>query len=158
MHSSGDTEEEVPEQINKTNRISECLVKYIIWRNTHLRSETKAKTYRIVVRPNMTYTAETGPDSTRTKRLMETCEMKIVRNITGKSLWNRQRSIDLRQSCNMNINGWTLKRTKEWYNHLSRSRRMGEGRLVKIARDRSPNGRRSIGRPRKKWSDNLDIC
>jgi hypothetical protein len=154
MHSYGDTEAEVAQQINKANRIAGCL-KHTIWRNKHLRTETKAKIYKTVVRPIMTYTAETRPDTTRTKRMMETCEMKIVRDITGKTLWDRQRSTDLRQNCNIeNINEWTLKRKKEWYSHISR---MGERRLVKIARDRSPNGRRSVGRPRKRWSDNLDI-
>lgn len=56
-----------------------------------MRSETKAKIYKTAVGPIMTYTAETRPDATRTKRLMERCEMKIVRDITEKTLWDRQR-------------------------------------------------------------------
>ncbi|XP_050512890.1 uncharacterized protein LOC126888582 [Diabrotica virgifera virgifera] len=109
MHSYGDTGAEVSQQVKKANRIAGCL-KYTIWCNTHLRTETKPKIYRTVIRPIMTYTTETRPGTTRTKRLMQTCEMKIVRDITGKSLWDRQRSIDPRQRCNIeNINGWTLK-------------------------------------------------
>ena len=32
---------------------------------------------------------------------------------------------------------------------------MTEERIVKIARDKSPTGRRRAGRSRKRWSDNL---
>ena len=34
--------------------------------------------------------------------------------------------------------------------------RMDDSRLVKIARDRKPIGMRSIGRPRRRWRDNLE--
>lgn len=46
-----------------------------------------------------------------------------------------------------NINDWILDRKKEWNSLVSR---MWVHRLVKIARDKSPNSWRSIGRLRKK--------
>lgn len=33
---------------------------------------------------------------------------------------------------------------------------MGEDRGVSIARDKSPDGKRSLGRPRRRWGDNLN--
>jgi hypothetical protein len=39
------------------------------------------------------------------------------------------------------------KRKKEWNNHIER---MTDNTLVKIARDKSPNGRRPTGTPRKR--------
>ncbi|CAG9827938.1 unnamed protein product [Diabrotica balteata] len=33
---------------------------------------------------------------------------------------------------------------------------MAEDRIVRISRDKLPNGRRSIGRLRKRWCDNLN--
>jgi hypothetical protein len=40
-------------------------------------------------------------------------------------------------------------RRKEWNSHIER---MTGNRVVKIARD---NGRRSTGRPRKRWCDDI---
>ena len=46
-----------------------------------------------------------------------------------------------------NINYWVLKRKKQWNEHISQIK---EKRIVRIVRDKSPTGRRSIGRPRKR--------
>ena len=41
---------------------------------------------------------------------------------------------------------------KKWNEHIDR---MTEERIVKITRDKLPAGHRSIGRPTKRWRDNL---
>ena len=103
----------------------------------------------------MTYTAETRPDTTKTKRILETCEMKVLRKIAGKTLLDRERSDNIKRTSKVeNINEWILGRKHEWNAHISR---MDQERIVRIARDKSPAGRRSMGRPRKRWSDNLTI-
>ncbi|XP_030765794.1 uncharacterized protein LOC115889857 [Sitophilus oryzae] len=103
----------------------------------------------------MTYTAETRPDTAKTKRFLETGEMKILRKITSKTLLDRERSNNIRKTCKVdNINEWVLSRSREWNEHISR---MDEGRIVRSARDKSPLGRRNTGRPRKRWCDNLTI-
>jgi hypothetical protein len=43
-------------------------------------------------------------------------------------------------------------RRKEWNSHIER---MTGNRVVKIARDKLPNGRKSTGRPRKRWCDDI---
>ena len=102
----------------------------------------------------MTYTAETRPETAKTKRLLETTEMKVLRGIAGKTLLDRETSENIRRTCGIeeDINCWVLKRKKQWNEHISR---MKEERIVRIARDKSPTGRRSIGRPRKRWCDNV---
>ena len=151
--SYGNVEEEVREQVSKASKVAGCL-NDLIWRNQHLKQETKTRIYKTAIRPIMTYTAETRPDTSKTKKLLETTEMKILRRISGKTLMDRERNENIRQMCKTeSINDWVLKRKQEWNQHINR---MGEDRLVRIARDKSPNGRRSTGRPRKRWSDNLD--
>ena len=116
----------------------------LIWRNQHFEQKP------II----MTYTAETRPDTSKTKKLLETTEMKILRRISGKTLMDRKMNKNMKQMCKTkSINDWVLKRKQEWN---QRKNRMGEDRLVRIARDKSPNGRQSTGRPRKRWSNNLD--
>ena len=73
--------------------------------------------------------------------------------MTGKTLMDRERSENIRQTCGIDkINAWVLERKKKWNEHIDR---MTEERIVKIERDKSRAGRRSTGRPRKSWSDNL---
>ncbi|XP_057652378.1 glucose dehydrogenase [FAD, quinone]-like [Diorhabda carinulata] len=40
----------------------------------------------------MTYTAETRPETAKTKRMMETAEMKVLRRIAGKTLLDREKN------------------------------------------------------------------
>ncbi|XP_056629880.1 uncharacterized protein LOC130440644 [Diorhabda sublineata] len=100
-------------------------------------------------------TTETRHVTAKTKRLLEISEMKVLRKITGKTLLDRERIDDIRQKCRVeNINDWILSRKCEWNEHISR---MSEERIVRIARENSLLGRRSMGRPRKRWNDKLTI-
>ncbi|CAG9835898.1 unnamed protein product [Diabrotica balteata] len=152
LSSYGDVEKEVKNQVQKANKIAGCL-NNTIWRNPHINTDVKSRIYKATIRPIMTYTSETRPDTSKTQQLLETAEMRLLRRITGNTLRDRMRSEEIRRKCNIpEINKWTLNRKKEWNEHINR---MEETRLVRIARDNSPKGRRSIGRPRKRWSDNL---
>ena len=149
----GDVEAEVREQTQKATRIAGCL-NDTIWRNRNIGTETKSRIYKAVIRPIMTYTAETRPDTSKTKQLLETTEMRVLRRITGKTLFDRERSENVRERCKVeNINNWVLNRKVEWNEHINR---MDDRRIVRITRDKSPLGRRNVGRPRKRWSDNLN--
>lgn len=73
-----------------------------------------------------------------------------MRNDMGKTLMNKQRSKNLRRPRNIdNINDWLLGREKEWNNHIER---IGDGKIVRVARDKPPNGRRYTGKPRRRRS------
>uniref|UniRef100_A0A6P7F5U2 Uncharacterized protein LOC114326842 n=1 Tax=Diabrotica virgifera virgifera TaxID=50390 RepID=A0A6P7F5U2_DIAVI len=81
----------------------------------------KRRIYKTVIRPKMTYGAETRSDTERTRRLLETAEMKTLRKIDGKTLWDRVRSTDIRRRCKVdNINNWVRNRRIEWNDHISR--------------------------------------
>jgi hypothetical protein len=47
----------------------------------------------------MTYGAETRAETSISKRLLRTNEMKIIRTITGHSLRDRKRSTEIREEC-----------------------------------------------------------
>ena len=85
----------------------------------------------------MTYIAETGPETAKTKRLLETTEIKVLRGIAEKTLLDKETSENIRRTCGIeeDINCWVLKRKKQWNQHISR---MEEERIVRIARDKSP--------------------
>ena len=51
-------------------------------------------------------------------------------------------------------NQWVHRRKVEWNEHIDR---MEEQRIVKVARDSAPKGKRSVGWPMKRWKDNLHV-
>jgi hypothetical protein len=59
----------------------------------------------------------------------------------------------IRQTCNIqDIADWITRRRHEWNEHITR---MNPQRIVRQARDNHPRTRRSVGRPKKRWKDNL---
>ncbi|KAJ4427041.1 hypothetical protein ANN_26840 [Periplaneta americana] len=153
--SDGCLKEEVRDQVNKAAAVSGYLNSYI-WKNKYLRRETKIRIYKTVVRPIMTYAVETRSDTTKTKQMMNVTEMKVLRNITGKTKLDRIQNTGIRDICNIQpIEKWTARRRDEWNKHVER---MPLSRLVRRVRDGVPRGRRSPGRPKKRWSDSLPVA
>ena len=49
--------------------------------NKFLRTETRVRIYKTMVRPILKYVAETRPDTAKTRQMLETAEMKTLRRI-----------------------------------------------------------------------------
>lgn len=84
---------------------------------------------------------------------METAEMKMLRKIRNEILRDKEISDANRTRCEFGkINHRTKKRQIEWNKHMDRNT---DDRTMTIAKDRTPNRSRAIGRLRKTWSDNI---
>ena len=84
------------------------------------------------------------------KHIAQLCEITLFRKIVGKTKIDRIRSQQIRESCGLRpINQW-VERRREWDQNVTR---MDTERLVKISKDNIPIGRRSQGRPKRRWSD-----
>ena len=94
ISSNRNTYMEVRHQTNNSARIS-GLLRDVTWRNKYMTVESKIKIYKAVVRPIMTYSAETRADTTKTKQLLRTTEMNTLRAILGKTRFNRMKNIDI---------------------------------------------------------------
>lgn len=141
---------EVREQTMKAARISGCL-REIVWKNKYLKTESKVKIYKTAVRPIITYAAETRPDTSRTLQMMRTVEMKTLRSIQGKTIYDRVRNEDIRMQCGIqDIGRWVRQRRRFWNKHI---KRMEDNRLVKNAKTNNPVGKRPQGRPPKRWRE-----
>ena len=141
---------EVLEQTQKAAAISGCL-KNMIWKNKHMNIQSKVRIYKTCVRPIMTYGIESRADTVRTKSLLRTSEMKILRNITGKTLRDRIRNTEIRKTCEVeDIVRWGRQRRRFWNEHVGR---MADSRAAKIAKNELPQGNRPPGRPPKRWRD-----
>ena len=76
--------------------------------------------------------------------------MKVITKIVGKTKLGRIRSQQIRESSGIQpINEWVEKRS-EWD---QRVKIRDAERLVKISRENVPVGRKSPGRPKRRWSN-----
>lgn len=60
----------------------------------NLNVSTKSRLCESIIRPVMTYTVETWPDVSKTKRILNTAEMKIFCKQYGKTVYDGERSED----------------------------------------------------------------
>ncbi|XP_044760904.1 uncharacterized protein LOC123318360 [Coccinella septempunctata] len=150
ISSNQDRTYEVREQASKACRMAGAL-RDVIFNNKYMSKQSKTRIYKTCVRPIMTYAIETRADNKRTKSILRTTEMKILRTISGYTLRDRKRNTAILEECQVqDIVKWGRARRRYWNNHNSR---MNAERIAKIARDGIPNTRRPIGRPPKRWKD-----
>ncbi|XP_044746226.1 uncharacterized protein LOC123322928 [Coccinella septempunctata] len=139
--------EEARTQSIKASRVSGYL-RDIVWRNKAMSSQSKTRIYKTCVRPILTYASETRAETSKTKSIMRTTEMKILRTIKGVTLRDRIRS-DIRAELGVqDVVRWVRTRKR-----FSRDlvERMPEDRWAKWAKNQKPNKRRPVGKPPKRW-------
>ena len=99
----------------------------------------------ILLKPNhrcTTLTTTYAAEATKTIQSMELTEVRVLRRITGKTLYDEERKGNHRKNVQLGRHQWVG--VKE----MKRSNRMCTAKLVRIGRDKFPRGQRSIGRPR----------
>jgi hypothetical protein len=102
----------------------------------------------------LAYAAEARSDTAYWKKALESAEMTTLRKITRNRLNDRVQNEHIRQLCdNPPIKEWILGRRMEWNDHISR---MASTRIVKITRDKAPNSKRNIWRPKKRRRQSLE--
>jgi hypothetical protein len=69
--------QEVWNQLSKATRISGCL-REIIWHNAYMSTESKIRIYKTCMRPILTYAAETRAETSKTKQLLRSAEMRVL--------------------------------------------------------------------------------
>lgn len=113
--------------------------------------KSKTRLYKACVRPVLTYAAETRSETSTTKRMARTTEMRILRCIKGVTLRDRVRSADIREELEVqDVVRWIRARRRFWRDHVER---MPAERLAKWAETQKPNTRRPLGRPPKRWRE-----
>ena len=95
-----------------------------------------------------------GTEVKRGTRL-EAAQMKFLRQILGITKLDKEKNRCIRQKTGAQNIVKEIKQYKEkWLQHVQR---MDTKRLPKQALQYKPKGRRNIGRPRKRWRDQLRI-
>jgi hypothetical protein len=126
-----------------------------------LSKNTKIRAYRTVVLPVVLYGCETWSVTLREEQRLRVFENRVLRRIFGpkgdKATWEWRRLHneglnDLYSS--PNIIRVIKSRRLRWVGHVAR---MGEeSGAYRILVER-PEGRRRLGRPRRRWEDNIKM-
>jgi len=117
------------------------------------------KIYRTTILPVVLYGCETSSLTLREKRRLRVFEKRVLRRIfgpkrdevTGK--WRKLHNEELNNLYSSpNIVRVIKSRRMRWAGHVAR---MGERRGVCRILVGKPEGRRLLGRPRRRWEDNI---
>lgn len=116
-----------------------------------VRKETLLKFYKAMAIPAFTYGCECWTLNKDQERRIEAGEMKFLRYVAGYTLFDRRKNEDIRKELNMQSIIQIIKtKQQNWKEHIQR---MPTTRITRVAMDYNPKGKRSLGRPVKRWRD-----
>jgi len=124
-----------------------------------LSKNLKIKIYRTIILPVVLYGCETWSLTLREERRPRVFENRVLRRIFGPKRnevtgeWRKLYNEELNNLYfSPNIVRVIKSRRMRWAGHVAR---MGEGRGVYRVLVGKPEGRRTLGRPRRRWEDNI---
>jgi hypothetical protein len=119
----------------------------------------KIKIYKTVIFPVVMYGCETWSLTFREEHRLMVLEKRVLRIFGPKTeedgSWRKMHNDELHSLySSLNVVRVIKSRRMRWTGHVAR---MGEGRGVYRVLVGMPEGRRPLGRPRRKWEDNIKI-
>ena len=118
------------------------------------------KIYRTVILPMIMYGCETWSLTMREKRRLRVFENRVLRRIFGPKRegvtgeWRKLHNEELNDLYSQNIVRVIKSRRLRWTGHVAR---MGERRGVYKVLVGKHEGKRPLGRPRRRWEDNIKM-
>jgi len=111
--------------------------------------------------PVFLYGCETWSLTLREERRLRVFENRVLRRVFGPKRdkvigeWRTLHNDELRDLYSLpNIVRVVKSRRMRWAGHVAR---MGEGRVVHRVLVGKPEGKRTLGRPRRRWEDNIKM-
>ena len=125
-----------------------------------LSKNLKIKIYRTIILPVVLYGCETWSLTLREERRLRVFENRVLRvfgskweEVTGE--WRKLHNEELRDLYSLpNVVRVVKSRRMRWAGHVAR---MGEGRGVHRVLVGKYEGKKPLGRPRRRWEDNIKI-
>jgi len=121
----------------------------------------KIKIYGTVILPVVLYGCETWSLTLREERRLRVFENRVLKKVFGPKRdevtgeWIKLHNEELNDLYSLsNIVRVVKSRRMRWAGHVAR---MGEDRVVHRVLVGKPEGKRSLGRPRRRWEDNIKM-
>lgn len=113
--------------------------------------ETILKFYKTMAIPTLMYGSEVWSLTTTQYKRLEAAEMKLLRPVAGYTLLDHKRNEDIREEINItSVVDKIIEYRNNWYGHITR---MPPNRIPQMLFHYHPTGKRNVGRPKKRWSD-----
>ena len=126
-----------------------------------LSKKLKIKIYKSLILPVVLYGCETWSLTLREERGLRVFENRVLRRVFGpkrdkvKGEWRKLHNEELSELFSLpNIVRVVKSRRMRWAGHVAR---MGEGRVVHRVLVGKPEGKRPLGRSRRRWEDNVKM-
>ena len=118
-----------------------------------MRTETLLKIYNTLVLPTYLYVSENWTLTALQRRRIEAAEVKLLRRLAGYTFYDHKTKDYTR--CELRITDILDKIDEYRRNWLSHLQRMPQNRIPLKSYHYRPQGRRTIGRPKKRWREQL---
>jgi hypothetical protein len=129
--------------------------------STLLYENLKIKIYRTIILPVALYGCETWSLTLREERRVRVFENRVLRKVFGPKRnevtgeWRKPQNEELNDLYSSpNIVRVVKSRPMRWAGRVAR---MGEGRVVHRVLVGNSEGKRPLGRPRRRWEDNIKM-
>ena len=124
---------------------------------SNVSEKLKIKIYRTIILPFVLYGCETWSLTLREERRLREFENRVLRRVFApkRGEWRKLHNVELSDLYSSpNIVRVVKSRRMRWSGHVAR---MGEGRGVHRVLVGKPEGKRPLGRPRRRWEDNINM-
>ena len=120
--------------------------------------ETKLRIHNITAKAALKFGREAWVLKKREEQRLEAAQMKFLKHLLGITKLDKERNQCIREKAGaQNIVNDIKQYQKKWLQWLQHVQRMDTNRIQKQALQYKPKRRRNIGRPRKRWRDQLHI-
>jgi len=118
-----------------------------------MRTKTILKIYNTLVLPTFLYGSENWTLTALQRRRIEAAEMKLLRPLAGYTLYDHKTNDSVRRELQTEcILDKIDEYRRNWFLH---QQRMPSNRIPLKSYHYRPQGRRTIGRPKKRWREQL---
>ena len=143
---SNDVEFKVAKFLQLIGTIKETIFKKV-------RTETVLKLYNTVILPTFLYGSENWTSTALQRRRIEAAEMRLLRPLAGYTFYDHKKNNYIHKELRItSILDKIDEFRKKWLLHIQR---MPQNRIPLKSYNHRPQGRRSIGRPKKRWREQL---
>jgi len=120
-----------------------------------MNKETKLRIHNITTKAAMKSGSEAWVLKKREEQRLEAAQMKFSKHLLGITKLDKEKNQCIREKTGaQNIVKEIKRYQKKWLQHVQR---MDRNRLPRQALKYRPEGRRNIGRPKKRWRDRLHL-
>jgi hypothetical protein len=128
-----------------------------IWRHfgKQMNKETKLRIHNITAKAASKFGSEAWVLKKREEQRLEAAQMKFLRHLLGIRKLDKEKNQTLREEMGVQNKVKEIQQCQQkWLPHVQR---MDTYRIPKQTLQYKPKGRRNIGRPRKRWKNQLHL-